>query len=90
MFTKGPSYWNSFFQYHKKKHLSYPILPGGQKYLLIANPAMKLHNWIDWISEAHIVLSPNKKISVFRVTGLKILGRVGTYSFSNFFFLEKI
>ena len=26
-------------------------------------------------------LRPNKKISVFRVTGLKILGRVGTHIF---------
>ena len=30
-----------------------------------------------------------KKISVIRVTGLKILGRVGTHIFSLFFFLEK-
>ena len=27
------------------------------------------------------ILWPNKKISVFRVTGLKILGRVGTHIF---------
>ena len=35
---------------------------------------------------------PNKKISVFRVTGPKILGRVGAHIFFNyggFFFLEK-
>ena len=32
----------------------------------------------------HSLLRPNKEISVFRVTGLKILGRVGTH-----FFLEK-
>ena len=31
-------------------------------------------------------IRPNKKISVFRVTGLKILGRVGTH----IFFLENI
>ena len=30
-----------------------------------------------------------KKISVFRLTGLKILGRVGTYVFLIFFFLGK-
>ena len=37
------------------------------------------------------VIRPNKKISVFRVTGLKILGREGTYIFFNhFFFLENI
>ena len=30
------------------------------------------------------IVRPNKKISVLRLTGLKILGRVGT-----FFFLEK-
>ena len=34
---------------------------------------------------------PNKKISVFQVTGLKIYGRVGTHiSFNYFFFLKKI
>ena len=37
------------------------------------------------------VRRPNKKISVFRVTGLKILGRVGThvffFFFLNFFFI---
>ena len=32
---------------------------------------------------------PNKKISVFRVTGLKILGRVRTHIFLIIFFLEK-
>ena len=43
-----------------------------------------------------IILSINyqlgkKKISVFRVTGLKILGRVGTHCFFySIFFLEKI
>ena len=36
-------------------------------------------------------IRPNKKISVFRVTGLKILGRVGRHTllFFNIFFLEK-
>ena len=38
---------------------------------------------------------PNKKVSVFRVTGLKILGRGGThiffkYLFSEFFFPENL
>ena len=28
-----------------------------------------------------LVLRPNKKINMFSVTGLKILGRVGTYNF---------
>ena len=32
---------------------------------------------------------PNKKISVFQVMGLKILGGVGTHIFSNYLFLEK-
>ena len=32
---------------------------------------------------------PNKRISMFRVTGLKILGRVGTH-FDYFFFWKKI
>ena len=31
-------------------------------------------------------LRPNKKISVFRVTGLKILGRAGTHTFLIYFF----
>ena len=35
------------------------------------------------------VIRPKKKISGFRVTGLKILGRVGTHIFSIIFFLEK-
>ena len=37
-------------------------------------------------------IRPNKKISVFRVTGLKILGRVGrhTYYFLIFFSWKKI
>ena len=36
------------------------------------------------------MVRPNKNISVFRVTGLIILGRVGTYVFISFiFFLEK-
>ena len=34
---------------------------------------------------ATVCLRPNKKLSVFQVTGLKILGRVGTH----IFFLEK-
>ena len=34
-------------------------------------------------------LRPNKKISVFRVTGRKILGRVGTHIFFNHFFSGK-
>ena len=33
------------------------------------------------------IVRPNKKISVFRVTGLKIIGRVGTHIFY-FIFLE--
>ena len=36
------------------------------------------------------LLRPNKKISVFLVTGLKILGRLGTHIFLIIFFLEKI
>ena len=32
-----------------------------------------------------IKIRPNKKISMFRVTGLKILGRVGTHFFNYFF-----
>ena len=35
------------------------------------------------------LLRPNKK-SVFRVTGLNILGRVGTHIFFIFFFWKKI
>ena len=32
---------------------------------------------------------PNKKISVFQVRGLKILGRVGTHVFFNFIFFSR-
>ena len=32
----------------------------------------------------------NNKISVFQVMGLKILGRVSTHIFLNYFFLEKM
>ena len=37
-----------------------------------------------------LLIRPNKKISVFRVTGQKILGRVGTHIFFNYFFSGKI
>ena len=41
--------------------------------------------------ETVLLLRPNKKISVFGVTGLKILGRVGTHMFFIiFFFWENI
>ena len=33
-----------------------------------------------------VLLGQIKKISVFRVTGLKILGRIGTHIFCNYFF----
>ena len=42
-----------------------------------------------WVA-TFTTVRPNKKLSVFRVTGLKILGRVDTYFFYYFFFLEKI
>ena len=35
------------------------------------------------------VVRPYKKISKFRVMGLKILGRVGTHFFFNYFFFWK-
>ena len=35
------------------------------------------------------ILRPNKKISVLRVTGLKILGRITAHIFLFIFFLEK-
>ena len=35
------------------------------------------------------LVKQNKKISVFRVEVLKILGRVGTHIFSNYFFYGK-
>ena len=34
---------------------------------------------------ANPIIRPNKKISVFRVTGLNSLGRVGTHIFFNYF-----
>ena len=36
------------------------------------------------------LLRPNKKISVFPVTGLKILGSVGDIFFFNYFFPENL
>ena len=49
---------------------------------------LMLLNMFMWVLIAKLVfcLRPNKKISVFRVTGLKILGRVGTHFFFNYFF----
>ena len=45
-------------------------------------------NWLQLIStyQQTTKVRPNKKISVFRVTGLKILGRVGTHIFFIIFF----
>ena len=40
--------------------------------------------------QADLLRSNKKRISVFRVTGLKILGRVGTYIFLFFFSGKKI
>ena len=37
----------------------------------------------------HMLLKPYKKIGAFRVTGLKILGTVGTHLFFYFFFSGK-
>ena len=56
--------------------------------------------WLETISKRQVVASkervniqmgfrPNKKISVFRVTGLKILGRIVTHIFFNHFFFWK-
>ena len=45
---------------------------------------------LDPIGENISMIRPNKKISVFRVKGLKILVVVGTHIFFNHFFLEKI
>ena len=42
-----------------------------------------------WMDSMKYGWSSNKKISVFRVTGLKILGMVGTHSFLNYI-LKKI
>ena len=44
-----------------------------------------------YVSQSNFHMGPNnKKISVFRVTGLKILGRIGTHIFYfDYFFLEK-
>ena len=51
----------------------------------------QIHECVTWalhpsVLDNRITVGPNKKISVFRVTGLKILGRIG----SPIFFLEKI
>ena len=36
-----------------------------------------------------IFIGPNEKKSMFRVTGLKIIGRVGTHIFFDYFFAGK-
>ena len=41
------------------------------------------------MAQMHIGVMPNKNISEFRVTGLKSVGRVGTYISFSYFFLEK-
>ena len=35
------------------------------------------------------LIQPNKKIKMFRVMGLKSLGRVSTHNFFNYFFVWK-
>ena len=40
-------------------------------------------------STREAILRPNKKVNVFRVAGLKILGRVGTHIFLIIFFSGK-
>ena len=43
---------------------------------------MYMHALIStYLGQVFDLLRPNKKISVFRVTDLKILGRVGTHNF---------
>ena len=42
-----------------------------------------------WVKIVCFGPRPNKEISVFRVTGLKILGRVGIHNFFNYFFFWK-
>ena len=43
--------------------------------------------WIAYIAREILRVRPNKKISLFRVTGWNILGRVGlTFFFFDFFF----
>ena len=43
-----------------------------------------------WLVQEILVLRPNKKIRVFQVIGLKILARVDTHIFCNYFFFWKI
>ena len=64
---------------HRKLEPSFPeeLLVSRMKQYL-----MKLK--VGHVSAKKPFIMPNNKISVFRVTGLKILGRVGTY----IFFLE--
>ena len=60
----------------------------GRMYMLVAQVScIEMHMWMQMIicySEyicAYAMLGQIKKISVFRVTGLKILDRVGTHFF---------
>ena len=50
---------------------------------------MTVRLWVDYDDKIFLYMWPNKKISVFRVTGLKILGRVGTHILLIFFISGK-
>ena len=47
-------------------------------------------NFCVWTFFCYAVFRPNEKINVFRVTGLKSSGRIGTHIVFNYFFLEKM
>ena len=66
----------------------YPIFHDIAKLILLV---LKIKTIIDESENLvkHNTVRPNIKISMFRVTGLKILGRVGTQFFFNYFFSGK-
>ena len=52
------------------------------------NNRTDLHSLIS--ANVDCCIRPNKELSVFRIMGLKILGRVGTHIFLNYLFFVKI
>ena len=67
--------------------------PWGRSDLMFPKVASGVPSTFVRISRSSIAdamyLRPNKKISVFQVMGLKILGRVGTHNYLWFFFSKK-
>ena len=71
----------------KREHQPYRVFIIGMNFILLDINVLTLKNIYNIQPQS---LGQIKRLSVFRVTGLKILGMVGTHIFFNYFFLEKI